>query len=96
VTTRLFVLGLTSAFLTACAHSTPPMEVRLPISALTAPCVIEGPISTRSAAETNGELWNFAGQAEAANHSCNRDKELLRQGIAPPQESAPWWAFWRK
>jgi hypothetical protein len=72
------------------------MEVRLPISALTAPCVIEGPISTRSEAETNGELWNFAGQAEAANHSCNRDKELLRQGIVPPQEPRPWWAFWRK
>lgn len=74
-----------------------PPEVRIPLTALTAPCTIEGPVQTRGDARTNGELWRFSGQAEAAVVRCNRDKELLRQAIAPRAEPArSWWQFWRK
>lgn len=72
----------------------PPMEVNLPLTALTAPCEIEGPIQTRGEAQTNGDLWRFSGQAEAAVIRCNRDKELLRQATTPEKKPRPWWQFW--
>lgn len=71
------------------------MEVRLPISALTQPCEIEGAVRSRGEARTNGELWTFAGQAEAAVARCNRDKELLEQALSPDPAPRPWWRFWR-
>jgi len=69
--------------------------VQLPLTALTQPCEIEGPVESRGAAKTNGDLWRFAGQAEAAVARCNRDKELLRQAVEPAETERPWWAFWR-
>lgn len=92
-----FVLGLTPLFLLGCGGSVSPTEIRVPVEALTAPTVIEGPVKSRRDAETTGQLWNFAGQAEAAVLSCNLDKELLREGLQQPQNEPTrrWWEFWK-
>lgn len=93
--------GLTSACLIACAGchlQTRPVLVAPPrADALTAPTEIEGPVRTRADAADNGELWNFAGQAEAATLRCNVDKAELRGLLAPPGVAppCPWWRFGR-
>ena len=92
--TLKFACGLTLLSLTACGD---PPGLRIPMDALLQECVIEGKVRTRSDAVTNGDLWNFAGQAEAAVIRCNRDKELLREGLQQPQNESTrrWWEFWK-
>lgn len=52
--------------------------------ALTEPTAIEGPTATRYDAVDNAQLWDFAGQAEAAVARANHDKALARALLAEP------------
>jgi hypothetical protein len=86
--TKLLLIGLLSLFLSACATSTELTKLRSYVDALTEPTVIEGPDKTRSDADTNGELWEFAGQAEDAVKRANDDKRRLREQVKS-EEPAP-------
>lgn len=79
--TKLLLIGLTSLFLSGCVNSTRLVKTEAYVEALTQPTEIEGPVKTRGDAEKNGDLWEFAGQAEDAVNSCNLDKTRLKKAV---------------
>jgi len=63
------------------------------IDALLQATPIEGEVKTRNDARDGEELWNFAGEAEAALKRANNDKALgLRMLKTPPPKPCMKWA----
>lgn len=97
---RLFVLGWTFLFLTACGsvetRNVVKTEYQYPAEALTEPTTVEPP-RTRDEVRDNGELWDLAGRLNLALQNCNHDKADIRNHppeTPPEEQKKP--SFWAR
>ena len=80
---KLFVTGLTLAFLTSCATSTAPRDLppsdiaifKAGLKQLLAPREIDGSVQYRDEAEDNWQLWTYAGHARDGFDLSEYDKK---------------------
>ena len=103
--TRLLISGLICLSLSGCVTSTAVRStdlkiIRLGVESLTQTTEVQGSITKRSEAVTNGDLWLYAGRQEDALKLANSDKEQVRIFViksleAMAEERAKKCAFWQ-
>ena len=80
---KLLVIGAMVLFLPGCVTSTVVRStdlkiIRLGVESLTHKTKVQGEITMRSQAQTNGDLWKLSGRQEDALVLANSDKEQVR------------------
>ena len=103
--TRLLISGLICLSLSGCVTSTAVRStdlkiIRLGVESLTQKTEVQGSITKRSEAVTNGDLWLYTGRQEDALKLSNSDKEQVRIFVlksldAMAEERAAKCSFWQ-